>query len=46
MIPITKIGKPKQPETPDKKGGHPIGMLSNSYNFLPELALNRKPKPI
>lgn len=47
MIPVTKTTRllPKQqPETPTRKGGHPIGMLSNSYNFLPELALN-KPKP-
>ena len=47
MIPISKTRQPKQPETPEKRGGHPIGMLSNSYNFLPELALNKpKPRPI
>jgi hypothetical protein len=44
VLPISKTRQPQKPETPTKKGGNPIGMLSNSYNFLPELALN-KPKP-
>jgi hypothetical protein len=45
IAPISKSRPAHNPETPDRKGGHPIGMLSNSYNFLPELALKGKPKP-